>query len=95
MRSVLKREGKRGQITVWFFALVFLFIIALVYIVMTKPYIAVRDLIGPNFTGTEFQPTFDKINTFWTLWPVLVIIGVFIWAFVQSGSTGPARPPPF
>ena len=90
----MRKRKKKAQLTVWFFALIFLFIVALVYIVMTKPYITIRDMFAPNFTGTEFEPTLDKINTFWTVWPILVIVGVFIWAFVQ-GQRQSGPPPPF
>lgn len=85
----MMRRKKKGQaqLMVWFLALLFLFMIALVYIIMTKPFILVRDKFEQNFTGTEFQATFDKINTFWTVWPILVIVGVIIWAFVSTSST--------
>ncbi|KKM26505.1 hypothetical protein LCGC14_1584220 [marine sediment metagenome] len=79
-----KTKKSQGAIFVWVFALLFLFLISLVYIVMTKPFIAVRDLIGPNFTGTEFQPTFDKINTYWVVWPILLLTSVFIWAIMVT-----------
>ncbi len=86
------RKGQTGNLTVWIFALMFLFMIALIYIIMTKPFIFIRDKLGSNFTGTEFEETFDRINTFWRLWPVLVIFGVILWAVVSSMNTGQQFP---
>ena len=83
------RRKKRGQgeLQVWFFALLFLFMISLVYLVMTKPYIMVRDKFEANFTGSEFESTFDKINTYWKVWPVLLITSIVIWAVVTTMRT--------
>ena len=92
MMMKIKKYQKKAQLSVWLYALLFLFMISLVYIIMTKPYIAVRDMFEPNFTGTQFEETFNKINTFWVLWPVLVIVGVFIWAIFSSINTGPSIP---
>lgn len=89
---MMMKRKKKGQLTVWLFALLFLFMIALVYIVMTKPFLMVRDKFESNFTGTEFAGTFEKINTFWTVWPILVIVGVIIWAVFSSMNKGPNIP---
>lgn len=87
-----KDRNKKGQVVVWLFALMFLFMIALIYIIMTKPFIMVRDKFEGNFTGTEFEGTFDKLNTFWILWPVLVVVGVIIWAILSSMRSNPNFP---
>ena len=87
-----KKQNKKGQIVVWLFALLFLFMISLVYIIMTKPFITIHDMFAGNFTGTVYEPTFDKIRTFWVLWPILVIIGVFIWAILSSMRSNPNFP---
>lgn len=86
MRKYRKKKinTKKAQVAVWLFALLFLFMIALVYTIMTKPYILIRDKFAPNLSGTEFQPTLDKLDTFWIVWPILVVVGVFIWAFLTS-----------
>lgn len=87
-----RKKNKKAQVGVWLYALLFLFMIGLVYIIMTKPFLAVRDKFAPNFTGTEFEPTFDKINTFWKLWPILVVVGVFLWAFLKGIQQNPNIP---
>lgn len=89
-----KQRNKKGQgnLVVWIFALIFLFMISLVYIIMTQPFIKIRDMFEPNFTGTEFEATFDKINTFWIVWPILVIVGVFIWAILSTMQQRPNIP---
>ncbi|KKK64635.1 hypothetical protein LCGC14_2982220 [marine sediment metagenome] len=88
------RRKKRGQgeLQVWFFALLFLFMISLVYLVMTKPYIMVRDKFEANFTGSEFESTFDKINTYWKVWPVILVTSVFLWAIMSTLRDRPNFP---
>ena len=80
----MRKQKKAQQLTVWFFALM--------YLVMTKPYVMIRDKFESNFTGSEFQETFDRINTMWRVWPILVIMGVVIWAVVASGRQTPNIP---
>lgn len=86
------RISKKAQVSVWLFALLFLFMTGLVYIIMTKPFLMVRDKFESNFTGTEFEGTFNKLNTFWTVWPILVVVGVLIWAFLTSTRQNPNIP---
>ena len=83
MRKTRRKKGQ-SELFVWFFALLFLFMISLVYLIMTKPYILIRDKFEANFTGTEFESTFDKINTYWKVWPVLLIGSIVIWAIVST-----------
>lgn len=87
-------DSKRGQqvLMVWFFALLFLFMISLVYLIMTKPFILVRDKFEANFTGSEFESTFDKINTYWKLWPVILIGSIIIWAVMSTLQNNPNIP---
>ena len=86
------RKQRKAQVTVWIFALLFLFMIALVYIIMTKPFLLVRDKFEGNFTGTEFEETFTRLNTFWKIWPILVTLGVFLWALLSTIKTNPQFP---
>lgn len=88
----MKIKSKKAQLVVWLFALVFLFMIATVYIIMTKPFIMIHDQFAGNFTGTIYEPTFEKITTFWVVWPVLVIVGVFVWAILSSMRRDPNFP---
>ncbi len=83
----MRKKKSQVQLMVWLFALLFLFLISLVYLIMTKPYIMVRDKFEANFTGTEFEDTFNKIDTYWKVWPILLITSIVIWAFVQVTRT--------
>ncbi len=87
-----QRNNKKGQVVVWIFALVFLFMTALIYIIMTKPFLLVRDKFEGNFTGTEFEETFTRLNTFWRIWPILVVLGVFLWAVLSTIKQNPQFP---
>ncbi len=88
-----RKHNKKSQtIFVWIFALMFLFMISLIYITMTRPYTMVRDILGPNFTGTEFEPTIDKINTYWIVWPVILVTSVFLWAIMSTLRDRPDFP---
>ena len=90
MRKIINQ--KKGQVVVWIFALVFLFMIALIYIIMTKPFLLIRDRFEANFTGTEFEETFTRLNTFWRIWPILVVLGVFLWAVLSTIKQNPQFP---
>jgi len=83
----MRKKKSQTQLMVWLFALLFLFLISLVYLIMTKPFIMIRDMFEPNFTGTEFESTFNKIDTYWKVWPILLITSIVIWAFVSMTRT--------
>ncbi len=89
----MRKKRGQAQLAVWLFALLFLFLISLVYLIMTKPYIQIRDMFEPNFTGSEFESTFNKIDTYWKVWPVLLITSIVIWAVVMTMRTSTSPPP--
>ena len=83
-------RSKKGNVAViWLLALVSVFVVALVYIVMTEPFNAIDQKLSPEI-NESYQPTVDKIRTIWTNWPILVIFAIILGAIVltlkQRGS---------
>ena len=40
--------------------------------------------LGGNFTGTRYEPTYQKINTIWDMWLFISLIGMIIWGIVST-----------
>ena len=83
----MRKKRGQGELQVWVFALLFLFMISLVYLIMTKPFIMIRDKFEANFTGSQFESTFDKINTYWKVWPILLLTSIVVWAVMSTMRT--------
>lgn len=81
-------RSKKANALAWLIALVLVFVIGLVYAVMTHPFTMIYDKLYPNVTANPseaaYTPTFDKISNVWKIWPILVILGVIIWAIVET-----------
>lgn len=75
---------KKGNVAfIWIIALLAVFIVGAVYIVFTKPFDTVDDSISPGI-DSAYQPTVQKIRTVWEHWPLLVILGIVVWAVMAS-----------
>lgn len=82
-------NDKKGQAFVWLTALMLIFSVGLIYIVMSRPFEVVLDTGRTLVNSTEYKNTFTQLNTFWKLWPVLVVVGLLMWAFLESMRRDP------
>jgi len=75
---------KKAQAFTWLYTLFVIFAMALVYIVLDQPYQKISDVFQGNFTGTAYEPTYNKIQTIWTMWLLIFLIGVLIWGVLTA-----------
>lgn len=64
--------------------MVAIFGMGLIYILVNEAYDAVDGNLGGNFTGSQYEPTYTKINTIWDMWLPIFIVGVIIWGILAT-----------
>jgi len=74
-------KNKKGGAAVWILTLISVFTIAIVWIVMTEPYDTVHDKFNADIPA-EYQSTMTKMQTVWNNWPIIMILGLILAAFI-------------
>ena len=80
----LKLKNKKGSAYVWLYVLLGLFIISIIYLIMTPAWIQTYNFTQEHMTVSTYDGTFQKLETFWWAFPVLLIVGLIIWGIVSS-----------
>ena len=84
-------RGKKAQNSgpaVWFIAMLLIFTIGIIYITMSVGWDAVYDKFQPGLPA-EHQATATRMNSIWSLWPLVVTVGIIIWAFIMQSRNNP------
>lgn len=68
---------KGGALKVWLGALVILFLVGVVYLGFSPAWDAIYGAITPMLSGAGLS-TAQKIGNLWAMWPVILLIGVFV-----------------
>lgn len=78
--------NKKGNAAIaWLVVLVIVFVLGVVYVSMTQPYQEIHNKFYPDLNET-YQPTALRIQGVWKMWPILMILGVILWALVKSAQ---------
>ena len=92
----------KGVALVWFHILVGIFVIGIVYLVMTQVFYGyIQPIVKPAFlannasynaSGVNIQravDTMDMIDTVWAYWPFFLIFGLLLYGIVASQKREP------
>lgn len=76
--------NKKGNAFAWITALGTLFVVAIVFLLLTNPINLIFS--ATNYTGwnANYQNTRDLLQTVWTWWPAFVLLGVALFVLVQT-----------
>jgi hypothetical protein len=76
--------NKKGNAFAWITALGTLFIVAIIFLLLTNPMNQIFD--ATNYTGwnANYQNTRSILQTVWTWWPAFVLLGVALFVLVQT-----------
>ena len=66
--------SKKAQAYVWLVVLITLFAMALIYLVLNESVEKVKSIVVGNFTGTQYETTYYKVNTLWDMWLLISLI---------------------
>ena len=75
---------KKAQAFIWLTVMVMIFGMALIYIMLDQPYQKINEQLGGNFTGTQYENTYKRMNTIWNMWLLIFLIGIIIWGILSS-----------
>lgn len=77
-------KHRKGQAFIWLGVMAFIFIMGLFYVILSQPVAKVAEITQGNFTGTDYEPTYNKLMTIWDYWLVLFIIGIILFALLSA-----------
>ena len=77
-------SNRKGIAFVWLGILFVIVAMGLIFLVLDQPLTKVRDMNGDKFTGTIYEPTYDKMNTVWDKWPVIFLLGVILFGVLTT-----------
>ena len=88
IKSLLKLEKKGAAGYVFIILLISIFAIGVIYVTMAHPFQEIFQVFYDNMSS-DFQPTMQKIRSVWIMFPMIVIFGLIIWAFVNAQKREP------
>ena len=77
-------SNRKGVAFIWLGILFVIVAMGLLFLILDQPLNKIRELNEDNFTGTIYEPTFDKIYTVWDKWPVLFLLGVMLFGILST-----------
>jgi len=78
-----KTMNKKANAFAWISAIGTLFVVAIVYVIMTKPFEYIYDITASaNFSG--YNETRQLLQTTWQWFPAIILLGVILWVFIQT-----------
>lgn len=75
---------KKAQAFIWLTVILAIFGMGLIYILINEAYDAVDNNLGGNFTGSQYETTYTKINTLWDMWLPIALVGMIIWGILST-----------
>ena len=82
--EIFKPKSKKAAAGyVFIILLISIFTIGIVYVTMAHPFQMIYQTFYDNMSS-DFQPTMQKIRSVWIMFPMIVIFGLIVWAFINS-----------
>ena len=83
----------KGSLYVWFVVLAVIFVTGLIWTLMSQVYLInffpVTETLLTDHNLTDAQSTLSTIEMIWNYWPLILIIGMLLWAFVSVQKKEP------
>lgn len=77
-------NNKKANAFAWITALGTLFIVGLLFVVLTNPITLIFNATNFTSNSTQYATTRSLLETTWSWWPALVLLGTLLWVFVQT-----------
>lgn len=77
-------KKKKAQAFTWLYIMVMIFAMGLIYIMMNQAYDKVSSNLGGNFTGSEYEPTYTKMQSLWDMFLLVFLIGALIYGILTT-----------
>lgn len=90
------RKAKKASAFIWLLAMIGIFFVGMVYVINVKAYGDVFVKVNETINNSNFdaQPTLNKVNNVIRIWPIILILGLVLWAIVASVRQSPENLPP-
>lgn len=76
--------NKKGAAFIWLAVMLAIFGMGLLYLLLNQPYERISDTFSGNFTGTIYEPTYNKMQTIWKWYPAIALVGFIIYGILST-----------
>lgn len=80
---LIMKNNKKGSAGVWLAVLAGLFVLATVYVVVSKPYQMMYDKFYPEL-GAEEKVVMDKLDSGWTNFPIIFLLALIVGGIIRT-----------
>jgi heme/copper-type cytochrome/quinol oxidase subunit 2 len=77
-------NNKKGSIFAWFMVTVAVFTIAIFYMILTQPIIAIQAATNETLNDPNYASSYNKAIVVWKYWPIVMLLGLIIVGIIYS-----------
>lgn len=77
-------KNKKASIWGWFMITVAVFVIAILYMILTKPVIEIQKATNDTLNDSDYATTYNQVITVWKYWPIVMLLGLIILGIMMS-----------
>lgn len=82
LQSIFK--NKKASVWAWFMITIAVFVIAILYMILTKPIIAIQSATSDVLNDTDYASSYNRVITVWKYWPIVMLLGLIILGIITS-----------
>lgn len=76
--------NKKASVWGWFMITVAVFVIAILYMILTKPIIEIQKATNETLADPDYADSYNKVIVVWKYWPIVMLIGLIILGIMMS-----------
>ena len=81
-RSLVK--CKRGSVFAWVTITVAVFIVGILYMILTQPVIEIQKATNSTLNDADYASTYNSVIMVWKYWPLIMLLGLIIVGIIIS-----------
>jgi len=75
---------KRGSVFAWVTITVAVFIVGLLYMILTQPVIEIQKATNSTLNDEDYASTYNSVIMVWKYWPLIMLLGLIIVGIIIS-----------
>jgi len=77
------KKNKRANAFAWLMVIVASFMVIVIYIAMSEPFAMIYDKLVPGMNAS-YVPTAQRYRQVWYMFPLIMLVGLILWGYLQS-----------
>lgn len=76
--------NKKGSVFAWVTITVSIFIVAILYMILTQPVIEIQKATNSTLNDSDYASTYNATIMVWKYWPLMMLLGLIIVGIIIS-----------